>query len=234
MRCHDRGMSLTEAVGAGVVAGLTVAVPLGAIGALVLGLGLRHGGRAALAAGMGVATIDGVYAVAAAAAGAALAAPLERAADAIRLVAAAVLAAVAVALLHGALSPGERGAAARAPDSGGGPELRTHGAEVRPTGPAPRRLYARFVALTAVNPLTATTFAAVAAGLPAAGAGRLGAVAAAGFGAGAFAASAAWHALLAGTAGAAGRRLPPAARTWTAVAGAALALLLAARLALGG
>jgi threonine/homoserine/homoserine lactone efflux protein len=214
-------MSLSEAVGAGVAAGLTVAVPLGAIGALVLGLGLRHGGRAALAAGMGVATIDGLYAVAAAAAGAALAAPLERAEDAIRIVAAAVLAAVAVALLHSALA-------------GGGPDSSTDGPELRPAGPAPRRLYARFVALTAVNPLTAATFAAVAAGLPAAGAGRPGAAAVAGFGAGAFAASAAWHAVLAGTAGAAGRRLPPAARSWTAVAGAALALLLAARLALAG
>jgi threonine/homoserine/homoserine lactone efflux protein len=228
---HDQAMSLSEAVGAGVAAGLAVAVPLGAIGALVLGLGLRHGSRAALAAGLGVATVDGLYAVLAAVAGAALAAPLARAEDTIRLVAAAVLGAVAVVLLRGALAPAGEGGDRHAERRGGAaaPRERAGGG-----GPAPRRLYGRFVALTAVNPLTAATFAAVAAGLPAAGAGRIGVAAAAGFGAGAFAASAAWHAVLAGTSGAAGRRLPPAARAWTAVAGAGLALLLAARLALAG
>jgi arginine exporter protein ArgO len=83
-----------------------------------------------------------------------------------------------------------------------------------------------------MNPLTLATFAAVTAGLPAAGAGSLGAGAAACFVAGVAAASASWHATLAGASGAAGRRVPATARRWTSLAGAALALALALRLAL--
>ena len=98
-------MTSPAAFTAGVAAGLAVAVPLGAVGALVLDTGLRHGTRPALAAGLGVATMDGVYAAAAALAGASVAAALAPAQGAIRLVAAAVLAVVALALLRGALRP---------------------------------------------------------------------------------------------------------------------------------
>src|SRR4051812_10747515 len=96
-------MTTAESLTAGVAAGLAVAVPLGAIGALVLDLGLRHGTRTALAAGMGVASVDGLYAAAAAVFGAWPAATLAPAHDAIRLVAAGVLAGVAVLVLHAAL-----------------------------------------------------------------------------------------------------------------------------------
>jgi len=213
-------VTTTQAFVAGLAAGLAVAVPLGAVGTLVLDLGLRHGARTALAAGMGVATVDGLYAAAAAAFGASLAAALAPAQDAIRLVAAAVLAAVALLLLRAALA---RRTQARTV------------AAAAPTPAPPRKgvLYARFVGLTSVNPTTAATFAAVTAGLPAAGGDDLAAAAAAAFVLGAFGASAAWHAALATASGAAGRRLPEHARAWTGVAGAALVLALAARLALG-
>jgi threonine/homoserine/homoserine lactone efflux protein len=211
-------MAPSHALLAGIAAGLAVAVPLGAIGTLVLDTGLRHGTRRALAAGMGVATVDGLYATAAAAAGASLATTLATAEETIRLVAAAVLAGVALLLLRGALARRDDVSAACSP----------------PAPPAPRALYARFVALTVVNPMTAATFAAVTAGLPAAGGDQLSAPAAASFVIGALAASAGWHALLATASGAAGRRLPPNARVWTGAAGAALALALSARLAVAG
>lgn len=206
-------MTSSAALTAGVAAGLAVAVPLGAVGALVLDTGLRHGTRPALAAGLGVATVDGLYAAAAALAGASVAAALAPAQAALRLVAAGVLALVAVALLRGARRPPVGGGAAPAP--------------------APGRLYRRFVALTAVNPTTAATFAAVTAGLPAARGDELGPAPAAAFVLGALAASAAWHAGLATAAGTAGRRLGPGARRWTGTLGAGLALALAACLAFG-
>ena len=87
------------------------------------------------------------------------------------------------------------------------------------------------MALTAVNPTTAATFAAVTAGLPAAGGDDLGPAPAGAFVLGALAASAAWHAGLATAAGAAGRHLGPGARRWTGALGALLALALAAHLA---
>src|SRR4051812_12618836 len=147
-------MTSSAALVVGVGAGLAVAVPLGAVGTLVLDTGLRHGTRPALAAGLGVATVDGLYAAAAALAGASLAAALAPAQGAIRLAAAGVLAVVSLVLLRAALRPGPAPAARGAP--------------------APGRLYGRFVALTAVNPPTAATFAAVTAGLPAAGGDDLG------------------------------------------------------------
>jgi threonine/homoserine/homoserine lactone efflux protein len=92
--------------------------------------------------------------------------------------------------------------------------------------PRHRGLYARFAALTAINPLTLATFSAVASNLPA---GRTPPGPAVAFVAGVALASAGWHAILAGAAGLAGRRLPATARTWTSILGAALALLLALR-----
>src|SRR4051794_9087091 len=161
-------MPSSAALAAGVAAGLAVAVPLGAVGTLVLDTGLRHGTRPALAAGLGVATVDGLYAAAAALAGASVAAALAPAQGAIRLVAATVLAVVSLAPLRAALRPGPVARAGAAPPRG--------------------RLYGRFGALTAVTPPTAATFAAVTAGLPAAGGGDLGRGPAAAFVLGAIAA----------------------------------------------
>src|SRR4051812_41235126 len=57
----------------GLLAGYGVAVPVGAIGALIAGLAARTGWRTGAAAAMGVATADGVFAVVAVVGGAALA-----------------------------------------------------------------------------------------------------------------------------------------------------------------
>jgi threonine/homoserine/homoserine lactone efflux protein len=211
----------TDALLAGLAAGLAVAVPLGAIGVLVIDLGLRHGPRTALAAGLGVATVDAMYALLAVTVGASVTATLTGAREQIRAVAAVVLAVVALVLLWRALGRGGRAAAtASARDGRASPR------------PAPRGVYARFVALTAINPLTLATFAAVTAGLPAAGTSRLGPGPAGGFVAGVAIASATWHVILAGGSGAAARRLPASARRWTSLAGATLTLALALRLAL--
>ena len=62
---------------AGIAAGLAVAVPIGAIGILIIEAGLRRGFRAAAAAGAGAATVDGLYATTAAVFGGAVAALVE-------------------------------------------------------------------------------------------------------------------------------------------------------------
>ena len=78
------------------------------------------------------------------------------------------------------------------------------------------RTYGRFVALTAVNPLTAVTFTTIAVGLAVQvdGAGSVAA-----FVVGVGLASLAWQLLLAVGSGLLGLRLPPAARTWVSVVG---------------
>jgi arginine exporter protein ArgO len=198
---------VTEALVAGIVAGLAVAVPLGAIGVLIVDLGIRGGFRPAFLAGLGTATADGLYAVLAAAAGAAVGAFLSPAQHTIRLVAAAVLGAVAILGLLALRRP----AAARA------------------APPASRRLVLRFVALTAVNPTTAATFAGLMIGLPAVA--RAGTGARVLFVAGAFAASLAWQSTLAAGGALLGHRLSSRARAITTIAGQLLVLALALRLA---
>ncbi|GFJ92910.1 hypothetical protein Prum_065520 [Phytohabitans rumicis] len=57
----------------GVIAGYGVAIPVGAIAILIMGLAARTSFRVGAAAALGVATADGLYAVIAVAGGAALA-----------------------------------------------------------------------------------------------------------------------------------------------------------------
>jgi arginine exporter protein ArgO len=199
---------VVSALLAGIVAGLAVAVPLGAIGVLIVDLGVRGGFRPAFLAGLGTALADGLYATVAAVAGLAVGAWLRPAESLIRLVAAAVLATMAVAGLLALRRPA------------------TH----RPLPAADHRLVARFLALTAINPTTAVTFAGLMVGLPAvahaSGAGK------AAFVAGAFGSSLAWQSALAGGGALMRHGLPGRARVWTSVAGRVLVLALAARLAL--
>jgi threonine/homoserine/homoserine lactone efflux protein len=205
-------MSVTAALVAGVSAGLAVAVPLGPIGVMIVDTGIRDGGRSAFAAGLGTATVDGLYAGTAALFGAAVASRLAPAEDTLRLVAAAVLVAVAV---YGLLRL--RRGAATVTDS--------------PAPPPAHHLFARFVALTAVNPATAITFAALMLGLPAVADGSAGERVV--FVAGAFAASLAWQSVLAGSGAVLGHRLPPSGRWWTSLAGNVIVLALAVRLIAG-
>jgi threonine/homoserine/homoserine lactone efflux protein len=197
------------ALGAGALAGLGVALPLGAVGVLIVQEGLTGGWRPASAAATGVALVDGAYAVAAVAAGAAVATALTGLERTVQLVGAAVLLAVAV-----------RGLLA----------LRTP-PRTTPGAPAPGvRVLRRFVALTAVNPMTAVYFVVLTTGL---GDVVAGPASRAAFAVGVLLASLAWQLTLAGAASLAGARLPSWLRVATSVAGHLLVVGYAVRLALG-
>ncbi len=198
-----------NALAAGILAGLAVAVPLGAIGVLIVDLGVQAGFRPAFLAGLGTALADGLYATVAAVAGLAVGAWLAPAQHALSLAAAAVLAAVGIAGLLALRRTPER----------------------RPPPAAGHRLVARFLGLTAINPATAVTFAGLMVGLPAVA--HASAPGKAAFVAGAFGASLAWQSALAGGGTLMRRGLPAHARTWTSLAGRVIVLGLAVRLAVG-
>lgn len=174
----------------GAVAGLAVAMPLGAVGTYLVGLGARERIAVSAAAALGVASVDGGYAVIAVLGGAGLQIVLYEFADGLRWIAASVLVGIAIrtALL----------AVRRYRDRGG--------AVGRHRELTPARAYASLVALTAVNPATLITFAAVAVGRSSSlGSSTMLAVAL--FAIGAFAASAAWQLLLTGGGNLLGRLL---------------------------
>jgi arginine exporter protein ArgO len=203
---------LAEPLVAGLVAGYGVAIPVGAIGVLVVDAGMRGGLRPAAAAASGVATADFLYAALAAAAGTVIAELLEPWQRTVQLVAAGVLVGVAaLGFLHHRRRGKEDPAAAASAPSG-------------------RHLFLRFLALTSVNPATVAYFAALIAGLPAVASAPAEAkvvfVLAAG------AASLSWQLLLGAAGATLHHKLPPAARLWTGVAGNVLVLALAARMAL--
>src|SRR3954449_1306521 len=198
---------VAAAFGAGALAGLGVALPLGAIGVLIVQEGITGGWRPAFAAGTGVALVDGAYAALAVAAGAAVTGVLAGRERAVQLVGAVVLVAVAV---HGLL-------ALRRP--------------LQPAAPVPHyRVLRRFVALTAINPTTAVYFVVLTTGL---GHVVSGTAAGAAFAVGVLLASCAWQLTLAGAAALAGSRLPRGLRLVTSVAGYALVAGYGVRLALG-
>ncbi len=214
---------LAEPLVAGLVAGYGVAIPVGAIGVLVVDAGMRGGFRPAAAAASGVAAADFLYAALAAVAGTAIAALLEPWQRTVQLLAAVVLVGVAAfGLWH--LRARRETAYAAAPAPGEGPP--DAGRSTRSS----RATFLRFVALTSVNPATVAYFAALIAGLPAVASAPAEAkvvfVVAAGL------ASLSWQLALGATGATLHHRLPPAARLWTGVAGNALVLALAARMAL--
>jgi arginine exporter protein ArgO len=196
----------------GIVAGLGIAVPVGAIAVLIVDLGMRRGFLRAVPAALGTASADLLYAAVAAVAGLAVASTVRPYERGIELASAAVLGAIVVyrmvRLARGTDGVGERG-----------------------IGDGPLRSYVGFLALTLVNPLTVTYFAALILGL-----GEDALVSAgdkALFVVGAFLASAAWQLLLAAAGAVLHRRLSERARFATTLAGNVLILVLALRLALG-
>lgn len=197
-----------EALISGLIAGWGVAVPLGAIGVMLVDLGMRAGFRSAAPAAAAVATADLLYAAVAAAAGSAAASLLEPHEHAMKLIAAAVLAVVALLGLRAA---------------------RARRGEPSPIPPA-HRLYGRFLGLTAVNPTTVVYFVALIAGLPAVASAPASAKAV--FVVAVGVASLSWQLTLAGSGAALHHRLPEHARLYTALAGNALVLGLALRMAL--
>ena len=200
-----------EAFGTGVLAGLGVAVPLGAVGVLLIQEGVTRGWRPAAAGATGVALVDGGYAVLAVAAGAAVSHALAGRERAIQVIGAVVLLAVAI---RGLL-------ALRRPQ-------REDGVPAEPPG---AQVLRRFVALTAINPLTAVYFVALTAGLGRRVSGVASGVA---FVAGVFLASWTWQLALACAGAAGGSRMPGWARTATGLVGYAVVTGYAIHLALGG
>ena len=134
-----------DVVIAGLVTGWAIAIPIGAVGALLVALSARTSIRAGSAAALGVATVDGLYAAVAVVGGAAIATRLEPHADWLRVASALVLLGDRRPdYLDGRRSSGRSSAApASARD------LRAWQA------------FAAFLALTAVNPTTVVYFAAI-------------------------------------------------------------------------
>ncbi len=210
---------------AGLLAGLGVALPLGAIGVLLLHEGLNRGWRPAAAGATGVALVDLSYACLALLAGAAVARALSGHIRAVQLTGAVVLAAVAG---RGLVQLRRAQALTRA--GADGPEGVQAGPGASGAGPAAVRVLARFVALTAVNPLTAVYFVVLTTGLRGTVRGLWPGVA---FAAGVFLASWAWQLVLAGAGSLAGARLPGWARWGAGVTGYLLVLGYAVHLAAG-
>jgi threonine/homoserine/homoserine lactone efflux protein len=207
-------MDPSAALLAGLIAGLAIAVQVGAVSLMLIEAAVAGGPRVGLAAGMGVAAADLGFAIVAALAGGAAGAALSSHEGEIRVVAAAVIATIAIhgliALARGEAPAGDDDAERAAAD---GPSARTH--------------FARFLAITAANPLTIASFAAVAAALS-----LDGPPAAAAFAAGVGLASAAWHMLLTVAAGHAGRWMSARVRHGLAIGGRVAVLAIAAHLAL--
>jgi arginine exporter protein ArgO len=195
----------------GVLAGLGIAVPVGAVAVLIVDLGMRRGFITAVPAAMGAASADLTYAAVAAVVGTTVASALEPHERTIELVSAAVLAGIVVYRLLRL--------------------RRSEDARRQRTGSDPCRTYAGFLAITLVNPLTVTYFAALILGI---GDDALGSSwEKALFVIGAFVASALWQLLLAGAGALLQHRLSHRARIATALAGNALIAAFALRLALG-
>ncbi|MEV0722977.1 LysE family transporter [Micromonospora purpureochromogenes] len=203
-----------DALLAGLLAGYGVAVPVGAIAIVVIGLTARTSLRVGAAAALGVAAADGLYAALAVLGGAALAGLVRPVATPLRWAAVVILLFLAGQLAVGA--------------------LRRHR---RPPGPAraerglatPGRAFAGLLALTLLNPMTIVYFVALVIGRQASGgwtpAGQVVFVAAA------FAASASWQLLVAGGGSLLGRLLTSdRGRLVTALLASALIVLLALRM----
>lgn len=198
----------------GALAGYGIAIPVGAIGVLLVDLAMRRGFKPAAAAGAGVATADFLYALVAVVLGAAVASAVESFQDTVRIVSAAVLAGIAVHLLWSALK-------SRAPQ----PE--------QPSVPATGivRTYIRFVGLTILNPATITYFVALIVGLDR---GDASAADKALFVAGAFLASLSWQELLAALGAFLHKRIPESLRWVFGAIGALVVAGFAVRLIAGG
>ena len=214
----------TAALVAGLIAGYGIAMPVGAMSVLIVTLSSRVSFRHGLAAALGVALADGLFALAAVLGGTALARAISPLTSVLQTVAAAVLVVLAVRGTVVALREHRRSRAEDGEGEGGGgggsPDV------VRP----PLRTFVGMVGLTLLNPVTLVYFGVlVVGGRPggdALGPGLLFVLAA-------FAASASWQTLLASGGALLGRTLTgPRGRLLTALAGNGVILLLALWLAL--
>ncbi len=198
--------------GAGVVAGLGVAMPLGAIGALLLREGLVNGFRVAASAATGVAIVDTAYCAVAALVGATFAPLVESHRSAFLIVSGLVILAIGVRQLVMAV----RRRSAQAPDA-------------EPT--APFAAFLRFVGLTAINPLTLVYFVALAGAITTHSTSPIGPVV---FVVAVGASSLAWQLVLASVGSLFGRSLNPRATEIIGVVASILIVALGGMVAVSG
>ncbi|MFK0112389.1 LysE family transporter [Streptomyces sp. NPDC091217] len=207
---------MTAALVAGLLAGYGIAVPVGAVGTYLVSLTARTSLRTGACAALGVASADGLYALLAMAGGAALAAALQPVLGPLRWASAAVLVALAV-----------RGAAVALRQYR---ERRLTVRAERPI-PGPARAYLGLLGITLLNPTTVIYFAALVVGTRAGTAVRP--LEQGVFVLAAFAASASWQLLLAGSGALLGRGLTGhRGRLVTALLSSCVMLGLAARMVL--
>ncbi|MFD5160082.1 LysE/ArgO family amino acid transporter [Streptomyces hawaiiensis] len=207
---------MTAALVAGLLAGYGIAVPVGAVGTYLVSLTARTSLRTGVCAALGVATADGLYALAATLGGTALASTLRPVLGPLRWVCVLVLLALAA---WGAVT------AVR--------EYRGHRLATRtsPAPPSPARAYLGLLGITLLNPTTVIYFAALVLGSQASG--PAGPLEQGVFVLAAFAASASWQVLLAGSGALLGRALTGhRGRLATALAASGVMTALAVRMAL--
>lgn len=195
---------MLEVVVSGLVTGWAIAIPVGAVAVFLVSLTARTSWRVGAAAAMGIATVDGGYALLAVAAGAALAELLEPVATPLRIVSGVVLLLIAVLTLLNTLRS-QRAPADRVISAS--------------------KAFWLFVAITAVNPATVVYFAAIVLGNRALTATP---VQAAVFVLAAFAASASWQLTLSAGGATLGRAVStPRGRTLTGLVSALVIAALA-------
>lgn len=197
---------------AGLVAGYGVAIPVGAIAILILGLSARTSFRVGAAAALAVATADGLYAAVAALGGAGLAGIIRPVAGPLRVVAAVVLLGLAG---HGLWRTWSAHRSRQTPTAPVGRGLST-----------PGRAYAALLGLTLLNPATVLYFTALVLGRRDTADADPGAAAL--FVAGVFLASASWQLVIAGGGTVVGRAVSsPRGRLVTGLVSSALIAALA-------
>ena len=203
------------ALAAGAVAGLGIAMPVGAIGTFLVALGARAPHRVAAAAALGVGSTDGIYAAVAVTGGAALQHLLRPAATTLKWASVAALAMLAGITVRAGVRRYRDGASPRWRGEFG-----------------PVRAYLTLLGLTALNPATLAYFSALVLGHQASSTAH--AAQRVAFVIGAFVASAAWQLTLV-AAGAVVGHVVGGRRGQLAIAGVSGAVMLglAVVLALG-
>lgn len=220
---------MLTALGAGILAGLGIALPLGAIGVLIVREAVERGLRPAVAAATAVACVDFGYALVAVLLGARVSAWLGGHERVIQLVGSAALVVVVVVGLSGLRRQVRRVGvpAGRSPAETASQDPVDGALTVElPTS----HVFARFVALTIINPMTAVYFVALTTGLAdeVTGAGS-----GAAFAVGVLLGSLSWQLVLALGGAAAGARMTMRLRVGVSLLGYGIVALYAIRLALG-
>jgi threonine/homoserine/homoserine lactone efflux protein len=219
---------VSGAAAAGVVAGAAVALPLGAIGVLLVQEAVTVGRRTASAGAVGVGLVDTAYSAVALLAGSSVSGVLAGYERAVQLTGALLLTVVAVIGLLGVRQAIRANGTTGSTGSTGTTGTAEIGTDSKPVRPSARRVLARFVTLTAVNPLTAIYFVALAAG---SGDTVRGFERGAAFVVGVCVASLTWQLTLVMAGSLAGARLGDRARTVTGLVGYLVVLGYAARMA---